>query len=139
MLTALSQLSPCWRSEPWPLMSTLDLGVLPSAVPCARHYVAYMLSEWSHLGRLAHDAQLIVSELVTNAVCHGHGPVAMRLRANSESLLIEVQDALPAPPEPWPHAVDAECGHGLDIVSCLSRNWGYYLECCGKTVWALIS
>lgn len=124
--------------EPWPLVSTLDLGVLPAAVPCARHYTAYVLSEWSHLARLAEDAQLIVTELVTNAICHGRGPVTVRLRADSDSLLIEVSDTLPAPPEPYAHAVDAECGHGLDIVTGLSRSWGYDLERGGKTVWALV-
>src|SRR5215467_5581428 len=108
MLAAVFTSRPPGHAEPWPLRSILDLGVLPSAVPCARYYATYILSEWSHLVRLTDDAQLIVSELVTNAVCHGLGPVSMRLRANSESLLIEVSDSLPTPPEPRSHAVDAE-------------------------------
>jgi anti-sigma regulatory factor (Ser/Thr protein kinase) len=139
MMLATVPVSPPGHAGPWPLISTLDLGALPSAVPCARHYATYVLAEWSHLARLTADAQLIVSELVSNAVCHALGPVTMRLRANSDSLLIEVQDELPAFPEPHSHAVDAECGRGLTIVSALSRAWGYYPERYGKTVWALVS
>jgi anti-sigma regulatory factor (Ser/Thr protein kinase) len=130
---------PCRPAGPWPLAATLDLGNLPSAVPCARHYTAYILTEWSHLAHLADDARLIVSELVTNAVRHSRGPVTVRLRADSTSLLIDVWDSLPTPPEPGTLAADDGGGRGLGIVAALSRHWGHRLEGCGKTVWALIA
>jgi anti-sigma regulatory factor (Ser/Thr protein kinase) len=135
--TTLPQRRPPGHQVPWPLVSALDLGMLPSAVPCARHYTAYILSEWDHLSHLAEDAQVIVSELVTNAVCHGRGPVTVCLRASSERLLIEVWDALQAAPAPCPHAIGADRGYGLGIVATLSRDWGYYPGGGGgKTVWA---
>ena len=134
------QRHPPGHGVPWPLVSALDLGMLPSAVPCARHYTTYILSEWDHLRHLAEDATIIVSELVTNAVNHGGGPVTVCLRASSERLLIEVWDSQSAPPERYPHALDAECGHGLDIVAALSRDWGYCPGCGGgKTVWAVLA
>lgn len=106
------------NAEPWPLASAIDLGTLPAAVTCARHYTVYMLSEWNHLSPLASDAQVVVSELVTNAVVHGAGPVTLCLRATSEKLLVEVWDASPKPPMPHPHDVNAEGGFGLEVV-CL--------------------
>jgi hypothetical protein len=51
----------------WPLRSYLELGALPTAVPCARLHARHLLWEWG-LNGLAADAELLVSELVTNAV-----------------------------------------------------------------------
>src|SRR3989442_1360431 len=51
----------------WPLSTTLPLGALPGATPCARMHARAVLTEWG-LGDLADAAELIVSELVTNAV-----------------------------------------------------------------------
>jgi hypothetical protein len=51
----------------WPLRSFLDLGVLPTAVPCARLHTRQLLWEWQ-LTALGDDVELLVSELVTNAI-----------------------------------------------------------------------
>ena len=51
----------------WPHQSYLELGSLPTAAPCARLHATLVLWEWE-LGRLAHTAGLVVSELVSNAV-----------------------------------------------------------------------
>ena len=51
---------------PWPLTSQLELGALPTAVPCARLHARQVILEWGLTG-LAHTAELVVSELVTNA------------------------------------------------------------------------
>jgi len=125
-----------FRPDAWPLASILKLGTLPRSVSTARQHTAVTLSEWN-MAHLADDAQIVVSELVTNALVHGAGPVTVRLRANTESLLIEVSDALAAPPEPRHHAADAEGGHGLEIVSALCDSWGCYPDSGGKVVWAL--
>ena len=50
----------------WPLTSNLELGALASAVPCARLHARLVLLEWG-LAHIADDAELIVSELTTNA------------------------------------------------------------------------
>ena len=50
----------------WPLCSYLELGALPTAVPCARLHARHLLWEWG-LNGLAADTELLVSELVTNA------------------------------------------------------------------------
>src|SRR5579862_5146488 len=51
----------------WPLCSYLELGALPTAVPCARLHARHVLWEWG-LNGLAADTELLVSELVTNAI-----------------------------------------------------------------------
>jgi anti-sigma regulatory factor (Ser/Thr protein kinase) len=127
----------------WPLESRLPLGSLPSAVPCARLHTRLILREWN-LRQAADDAEMIVSELVTNAVKASRSlaetqPVELRVLASRERLMIEVWDALPAPPQPKPHAIDADSGRGLEIVSLLSDRWGFYHPGGGgKVVWAAL-
>jgi anti-sigma regulatory factor (Ser/Thr protein kinase) len=66
---------------------------------------------------LADDAELVVSELVTNALQAAWSasvvlPVLMRIRSEGERLVIEVWDAAPAAPELRSHTADAEGGRG---------------------------
>src|SRR5277367_1265207 len=105
-------------------------------VPSARLHSRAILREWDLAG-LADDAEVIVSELVTNAIRASGQPVTLRLRAGRQTLLIEVHDAVPGIPEPAPHLPDAESGHGLEIVAALSERWGYHHPPGGgKVVWA---
>ena len=61
---------PPGMSASWPLSTSLPLGALPGATPCARLHARAVLHDWG-LDELAEAAELIVSELVTNAVRHG--------------------------------------------------------------------
>lgn len=137
MLALVLQSRPPGHAGNWPLVSAVNLDPVPAAVPCVRRHTVRMLRAWN-LSHLADSAQLAVSELVTNALIHGTGPVTVRLRAHQASLLIEVCDSLPVPPMPGPHAVDVDGGRGLEIVSRLSDCWGYYPKDGGKAVWALL-
>src|SRR5208282_6845994 len=69
----------------WPLHSFLELGALAGAVPCARLHARHVLWEWG-LNGLAPDSELLVSELVTNAVkaTAGHDEAAVRLRLSGD-------------------------------------------------------
>ena len=86
-----------------PLRSDLELGALPTVVPCARLHARHVLREWGSNG-LAPDSELLVSELVTNAVkaTAGRDGAAVRLRLSGHNarVLIEVWDADPRAPEP---------------------------------------
>ena len=91
-------------AHPWPLRSYLELGALPTAVPCARLHARHLVWEWG-LNGLAESTELLVSELVTNAVKVTAGredQTALRLRLSSDNarVLIEVWDADPQPPAP---------------------------------------
>jgi anti-sigma regulatory factor (Ser/Thr protein kinase) len=127
----------------WRLSSRLELSPLPSAVPCARLHAKNIFKEWN-LAHVADDAELIVSELTTNAVKatisqKDTRPIAVHLMASHEYLLVQVWDALTAEPTPRPHAIDAEAGRGLEIVSLLGDRWGYCHPADGGTaVWAAL-
>src|SRR5262249_41549047 len=122
----------------WPLTSKLELGALASAVPCTRLHARLVLLEWS-LGHIADAAELIVSELTTNAIHAIHHPITLLLKSDRRTLLIQVWDLLPDPPRLQPHAIDAESGRGLQLVSALSDRWGFSRsDSGGKVVWALL-
>lgn len=127
----------------WRLASKLALGPLPSAVPCARLHAKNILREWD-LVHVADNAELIVSELMTNAwkatrLLPDIQPIILYLQASRDYLMIQVWDALPAAPAPQPHAIDSETGRGLEIVALLSDRWGFYHPAGGgKVVWAAL-
>jgi anti-sigma regulatory factor (Ser/Thr protein kinase) len=132
-----------------PLRSYLELGALPTAVPCARLHARHVLWEWG-LNRLASDSELLVSELVTNAVKataeRDQAAVRLRLSGDDARVLIEVWDADPGPPAPQNLCEDGtpdpqeEGGRGLFLVAALSARWDWYPTCepAGKIVWCEI-
>lgn len=128
----------------WPLADRLDLGALPSAVPCARLHTRAILAEWG-LAYLNDAAELVISELVTNALHATRSaslpsPLIIYLHANDAYLCTGVWDALRQPPAQHAHDLDADHGRGLQIVAALSHDWGtYYPAHGGKIVYALIS
>jgi hypothetical protein len=141
--------------QAWPLGSYLELGALPSAVPCARLHAKQVIWEWN-LDGLTETIELIVSELVTNAQrasasltgsryrgqrTPGVPPVRLWLRADTDRVLIQVWDADHHLPEPQSPDLAAEGGRGLLLVETLSADWGAYLleGSSGKVVWAIAS
>jgi anti-sigma regulatory factor (Ser/Thr protein kinase) len=129
----------------WRLLSSLELGALPGAVPCARLHTKQVLWEWGLLRVFGEDAELIVSELVTNALqaCPPADAVrALRLRLSFDGsgLLIQVQDGNVDPPAHTSADGDEEGGRGLLIVDAICTEWGWHPreDKPGKTVWALI-
>ncbi|WP_322501616.1 SpoIIE family protein phosphatase [Streptomyces rochei] len=106
----------------------------PAEVGRARAAVREQLHDWG-LPHLADTAELLVSEVVTNAVRHARArPVDLRL-VRADTLLCEVDDDdhdLPALRGAGP---DDETGRGLRVVSALAREWGASRGRTGKTVW----
>ena len=127
----------------WPLRSFLELGALASAVPCARLHTRQLLWEWQLTG-LGDDAELLVSELVTNAVqitqADGRDtPVRLWLLADLARLLILIWDDSPLPPVRMNTSDDAENGRGLLLVDTLSTRWGFFADHSGgKVTWAVL-
>jgi anti-sigma regulatory factor (Ser/Thr protein kinase) len=82
------------------------------------------------------DLLLVVSELVTNAVLHGHGPVELMIRRTTDSIRVEVFDAeqaLPTLLDPGPTDLH---GRGLLLVDNVARSWGAEpIPDDGKHVW----
>lgn len=127
-----------WAARDWQRADRLDLGPLAGSVPCARLHARAIVREWD-LTALADDAEILVSELVTNAIRASDEAVTLRLRTDWQVLLIEVEDVAPGIPQAAPHPPDAESGHGLEIVTALSERWGFYHpRGGGKVVWAAL-
>jgi anti-sigma regulatory factor (Ser/Thr protein kinase) len=131
-------------ADEWPLQSFLELGALPGAVPSARLHTRQIVFEWG-LAPLERSAELVVSELVTNAVIASQPgeraqPVRLWLLSDMAHVLILVHDASAHPPVLLPADSGSERGRGLVLVDAVSEQWGWYSpsETDGKVVWALI-
>jgi anti-sigma regulatory factor (Ser/Thr protein kinase) len=129
----------------WTLRSYLELGALPGAVPCARLHTRQVLWEW-RLTRLSESAELVVSELITNAVAASASmaqmpPVRMWLMAGMAQVAVMVWDASPQPPTRANVDGESENGRGLMLVEAMSERWDWYFPelSGGKVVWALTS
>ncbi|MEU1513465.1 SpoIIE family protein phosphatase [Streptomyces sp. NPDC005811] len=106
----------------------------PAEVPRARAAVREQLHDWG-LAKLAYSTELMVGELVTNAVRHSHRlPVAVRL-VRGETLLCEVDDDDHDLPTLLSAGPEDEAGRGLRVVSTLAREWGTSRTGAGKSVW----
>lgn len=137
----------------WALQNVLILAALPTATPCARLHARTIACEWG-LGELAGTIELVVSELVTNAVLasldHDGRPrcsadtglacVHLRLSTDGLAALVEVWDGNARPPEPAEPSLADESGRGLMLVDALAERWGWELPSSGrgKIVWALV-
>jgi anti-sigma regulatory factor (Ser/Thr protein kinase) len=129
----------------WPLGDFIELGALASSVPCARYHARQILWEW-RLARLSDSVELVVDELVTNAVAASRVldwpfPVRMWLLSDRVNVLVLVWDANPEPPVRIDPANDAEGGRGLLLVEAISARWDWYAApgTGGKLVHALIT
>jgi anti-sigma regulatory factor (Ser/Thr protein kinase) len=113
---------------------TLTLSAhTPADVRDARATLVRSLQGWD-CGNVS-DAVLVFSELVTNAVLHAGGALTVTIVHGDQTLRFEVQDAGPAVPAPRSPAGHLG-GFGLNIVSTLSRRWGWDRTPDGKVVWA---
>jgi hypothetical protein len=143
------------KADDWPLQSHLELGALPTAPGCARLHARQVLWEWG-LGSLAETVELLVSEIVTNAVQAARELVAGRfggqwlaeiptvrvwLSSDRAAVLIQVWDADHRMPQRQDTGPEAESGRGLLLVEALSTEWGSYVPngWRGKVVWASVN
>jgi anti-sigma regulatory factor (Ser/Thr protein kinase) len=134
------------------LVTSLEFAALPSAVPCARLHTRAICIEWG-LSDIAETVELIVSELVTNAITAsarikretyqrraGLPAVALRLSATHDQMLVEVWDDVGIAPHLRATRLYDESGRGLALVDALAQAWGHYIPQVGngKVVWATL-
>ena len=111
------------------------LGPDTSSARHARRFVDEVLSRW-RCDDLLDDVQLLVSELVTNAVVHAGSDVEIAVRLLSDVVRIEVVDRSPTTDlRPRDPRADAESGRGLLLVETLASAWGVEPLDHGKSVW----
>lgn len=107
----------------------------PASIGRARHAVLRTARAWDLAG-VGH-AELVVSELVANAVLHGWGQVSLRLFDTGDGLRIEVEDSNPTPPVTTDGHPGRIGGFGMQIVERLA-DWGWRPSRGGKLVWAKV-
>ncbi|MEX2982656.1 ATP-binding protein [Streptomyces sp. C36] len=123
------------------LQDAFHFPALNTSVAEARQRVLARLREWGIDEVACDDAQLVVSELVTNAVRHTDSDkVSCQLRVGGAALRIEVADRGHAPTQPVARCsgADEESGRGLLLVGALSQAWGVRPDDDGRgrVVWA---
>jgi anti-sigma regulatory factor (Ser/Thr protein kinase) len=128
----------------WPLQTHLKLAAYPTAPACARGHARAVALEWG-LADLADAAELLASELVTNATQASQRlrtqeipVVRLWLACDQASLVIHVWDASPEMPAREEADPGDESGRGLMIIDAVSTRWGSYQTHDGKVVWAQI-
>ncbi|MGQ5640612.1 MULTISPECIES: ATP-binding protein [unclassified Streptomyces] len=112
----------------WPLQREL------TSVGRARRLVTGQLGDWA-VDDLSDTAELLVSELVTNALRHTRGPLRLNLRLREDRLLCEVEDTTSAGPVRTIADPDAEGGRGTELIDMLADAYGSERTATGKTVW----
>lgn len=118
-------------------MSVLGRWTLPgdpTAAAAAREAIRSALQ--GQRGDLPGDAELVATELVTNAVRHGSGDVLLALEQEGDVLQVAVTGAAPGDPEARSAPTEAPSGRGLAIVAALADDWGWRREGERVTVWA---
>src|SRR3954454_11775425 len=123
---------------PTGLPQIIRLDPEAGSVATARGFVDNCLTRWG-LGDQADDVQLIVDELVTNAIRHSRGPVTLSIGRRPDRIVVQVRDSSPDFPEPEPTDVLADSGRGLLLVEQLAAHWGTTPMPEGKRVWAEVS
>jgi anti-sigma regulatory factor (Ser/Thr protein kinase) len=131
-----------------PYVTGCPLSPSPDAAGRARSFTRHTLASWG-LGELADDAELVVTELLANAIRHAWpggervspeaAALALWLLGDTDGLMCVVtdpSDTVPALRQPGPSGED---GRGLHIVHALSDHWGWSaLSQQGKAVWAIL-
>ena len=134
-----------------PAVTCRPLSPVPEEARIARQFVRELLTCWG-LGYLSDDAELIIAELVGNAVRHGlrtgrqiiplgkeSPPLRLCLLRRIGEVMLAVTDPSDEAPAPKAPSVDGESGRGLQIVGALSYVWGWSpIEGNGKAVWAVL-
>lgn len=119
---------------------TVELPCVPESVGRARALVSSVLAAWDLEKHLADCAEIVISELLTNAVDHTETlrSTIVIERRGSIAVRIGISDQSHAAPFVKSATGDAESGRGLRLVDALSRIWGYDTHRWGKVTWAEI-
>ncbi|MGN9763343.1 SpoIIE family protein phosphatase [Streptomyces sp. SD31] len=122
------------RELPRDRIAEWDVPPDPAAVAGTRDAVSRRLEAWG-LTEFAFTMELILSELVTNAIRYGAGPIHVRL-IRDRKLICEVADGSSTSPHLRYAATTDEGGRGLFLVSQMAERWGTRYTPQGKVIWA---
>jgi anti-sigma regulatory factor (Ser/Thr protein kinase) len=100
----------------------------------SRLLVCERLEQWEVDEGVSFTVELVVSELVTNAIRYGRPPIRLRL-IRERGLIVEVSDGGHTSPHLRRAAMEDEGGRGLFLVAQLTQRWGTRYTPAGKTIW----
>ncbi|MDX3226858.1 SpoIIE family protein phosphatase [Streptomyces sp. ME19-01-6] len=115
-------------------VASWDVPCDPAAVAEVRAAVIRQLAEWD-LEDLAFTAELVLSELITNAIRYAAGPIRVQL-LRDRNLICEVSDTSSTSPHLRYAAMTDEGGRGLFLVAQFAERWGTRYTAEGKVIWA---
>ncbi|WP_443072681.1 SpoIIE family protein phosphatase [Streptomyces sp. RPT161] len=116
-------------------IASWELPCDPTVVSRARAAATRQLTQWGMDEETVFTTELILSELVTNAIRHACGPIGVRL-LRDRNLICEVSDTSSTSPHLRYAAVEDEGGRGLFLVAQLAERWGTRYTHEGKVIWA---
>ncbi|MFJ9899438.1 SpoIIE family protein phosphatase [Streptomyces sp. NPDC091280] len=119
-------------------VATWDIPADPALVAPIRKQVVEQLDAWN-MSEAGFTAELVVSELVTNAIRYGAHPIRLRLIHDAATLICEVSDTNHTAPHLRRAKTWDEGGRGLLLVAQLTQRWGSRHTADGKTIWAELS
>lgn len=122
------------RSVAFGLVTSLELPPDRAAAAKARHFVGETMQAWN-FDEVIPDAELLVSELVTNAVLHARSTSRVTIERNGNTLRVSVFDTSLTRPRLRNYGPEAVTGRGLLLVDRIARRWGVEQLPTGKTVW----
>ncbi|MFG2793293.1 SpoIIE family protein phosphatase [Streptomyces sp. NPDC048419] len=126
------------RGLPSSQVSTWHIPADPALVAPIRKQVVEQLETWG-LQEASFTAELVVSELVTNAIRYGAHPIRLRLIHDTATLICEVSDTSHTAPHLRRAKTWDEGGRGLLLVAQLTQRWGSRHTAEGKTIWSEIA
>jgi anti-sigma regulatory factor (Ser/Thr protein kinase) len=146
--SALTEYAPAWAGPTAGAdrLYRLGLTTVESSAYVARHKASDILDQWRVSSERIETAQLLITELVANAVKFGKPPgaslpaeISLALRLLGDTLVIEVSDQSAGLPVLRPADGESLDGRGLHLVHSLSSQWSYYVPNPGwKTVFCVM-
>ena len=117
-------------------MQTFEMGLEPDRQNVARAR-SFAVEHASSIGRkeTTDVVELLVCELVTNAILHAGTHVNLRMSYEDGLLRVEVRDASSAMARKRHYGGEATTGRGLELIEALATDWGIDSNSQGKTVW----
>jgi anti-sigma regulatory factor (Ser/Thr protein kinase) len=109
-----------------------------TAAARARRFVRATLESWS-LDEVIDDAELLTSELVTNAVLHARSSARVEIEYDGGPVRVSVCDSSPSPPRVRDYGPQAVTGRGMVLVDRIAHRWGVEHGDGGKCVWFEVS
>lgn len=121
---------------PTTFTATIDLPPERRSVPAARRVLTELLVSWA-AEHYREDANLLLSELVTNVMLHVRSRTNMviEIRLSEPGLWVAVIDASTTPAVPARSPGTSSGGHGLKLVAAIADRWGSEAHTNGKRVW----